>query len=185
MDITEKRLKELVKYNKTTGRFIWRVNKGTAKAGGDCGTVTKDGILQVRIDNIKYSVHRLIFLYENGRLPNCSISHIDGNNLNNKFSNLVLKGGERITQKVLKEVVTYNKESGLFRWKRCDFGDQYEGTVCGTYKPGRRSTVNIKGTRYFEDRLAFLYVMGQIPKKSIVHVNGELDDNCWENLGFV
>jgi hypothetical protein len=37
MDITQKKLKKLVKYNKNTGSFVWRVNKGMGKAGDDCG----------------------------------------------------------------------------------------------------------------------------------------------------
>jgi hypothetical protein len=181
MDLTQKKLKKLVKYNKNTGSFVWRVNKGMGKAGDDCGTVINTGVLQVGIDGVKYSVHRLIFLYETGKIPNCRISHIDGNKLNNKFSNLS-KGVERITQQDLKDIVTYNKESGLFRWKRHDLGDKYIGTVCGSYKPDMRSTLTINGVRHFEDRLAFLYVTGRMPKKTIKHLNGELDDNCWVNL---
>jgi hypothetical protein len=182
MDITQKKLKKLVKYNKNTGSFVWRVNKGIGKAGDDCGTVINTGVLQVGIDGVKYSVHRLIFLYETGKIPNCGISHLDGNKLNNKLSNLALKGTEGITQDGLKNFVTYSKQSGLFRWKKNYLGGKHEGKVCGSYKPGMRSTLTIKGRRYFEDRLAFLYVKGKMPKKTIMHLNSELDDNCWENL---
>jgi hypothetical protein len=54
-----------------------------------------------------------------------------------------------LTQKQLKNLVTYNKDSGIFRWKNDDLkGGIKKGTVCGTDVPGERSrmVINIPST---------------------------------------
>jgi len=51
------------------------------------GSLSAAGYLRVSIDYRKYSIHRLIFLYHHGFLPE-KIDHIDQNKTNNKIENL-------------------------------------------------------------------------------------------------
>ena len=181
--LTQQRLKELIDYSKDTGIFKWRVAKGRSNAGDVCGTINRCGASQIRIDGVKYSAHRLAFLYVDGKLPGGYVCHTDSDGANNKFSNIYVKNSKRLTQKELKSLVTYNKDSGIFRWKNDDLkGGIKKGTVCGTDVPGERSRMVINNKRIREDRLAFIYMTGKIPKKRIIHKNGHLDDNRWENL---
>jgi hypothetical protein len=87
MTITQQRLKELLSYNPETGRFVWLIDKGRAKAGGSAGTW--DGYyLYVKLDQRRYAIHRLAWLYMMGEWPEADIDHWDTNGANNKFTNL-------------------------------------------------------------------------------------------------
>jgi hypothetical protein len=69
------------------GELYWKVNKGTATAGSLASKKRPDGYARVGIDGKRYFAHRLIFLMQYGRLPEC-IDHIDGNPSNNHIDNL-------------------------------------------------------------------------------------------------
>jgi hypothetical protein len=89
--LTADRLKEVVSYDPETGIFTWR--EGTpinlalrgAVAGGP---QTTHGYWRIGVDGRRYPAHRLAWLYVTGNWPQYGIDHIDGNRLNNKFSNL-------------------------------------------------------------------------------------------------
>ena len=83
--ITQNRLLELFIYQ--DGQLIWKINKPPAKIGTVIGSNHNDGYLHSRIDRRIYLLHRLIFLYHKGFLPEF-IDHIDGNRRNNKIGNL-------------------------------------------------------------------------------------------------
>lgn len=90
--ITQAELKDITHYNPETGSFIWLANIAPrAKIGSEIGEVTVKGNNKYRrviIYGKKYMVHRLVFLYLNGRLPDGDIDHIDGDGLNNRWLNL-------------------------------------------------------------------------------------------------
>lgn len=85
-----------------------------------------------------------------------------------------------MTQDELKANVTYDPETGIFRWVQS--------------KPGRRDTVGavlgprgyvqvcISGKRYYAHRLAWLYVHGVWPENLVDHVNQNTADNRIANL---
>ena len=79
--ITQERLKELFKYDPESGSFT-RVN-GVRKVGW----IEDTGYTRMSIDNVKYYLHRLAFLYMTGEFPEV-VDHINHNKLDNKFSNL-------------------------------------------------------------------------------------------------
>ena len=52
------------------------------------GWITADGRRQIMFKGKHYKAHRLIFLYEYGRLPDNDIDHINGKPLDNRIENL-------------------------------------------------------------------------------------------------
>jgi len=85
-------VRSLFHYDPDTGVFK-RI--GRLKCNGEItscdfvGTArSTHGYLQYTVKDKTYDVHRLIFLYVDGEFPECDIDHIDGNRLNNKWSNL-------------------------------------------------------------------------------------------------
>ena len=84
--ITQDYIKSLFTYN--DGRLYWNVRKSDRiRIGDEVGTKCSDGRINVKLDGKNYRLHRLIFLYHHGYLPNI-IDHIDGNNTNNIIENL-------------------------------------------------------------------------------------------------
>jgi len=64
-------------------KTIKNINFGIGtKAGG-----VDKGYYYIKVDRVKYSAHRLIFLYHHGYLPEF-IDHIDNDRLNNRIKNL-------------------------------------------------------------------------------------------------
>ena len=87
--ITQKRLKELLKYEQDSGNFVWLVDKGTAKAGKIAGCRNLvSGYIVIKIDKKLHLAHRLIFLYVEGRLPTNQVDHINRVRNDNRWINL-------------------------------------------------------------------------------------------------
>ena len=70
------------------GELYWKVRRGgSAVVGSLAGNTDTHGYRQVKINGIRYLMHRIIFLMHHGYLPEF-IDHIDNNRLNNKIENL-------------------------------------------------------------------------------------------------
>ena len=87
MTLTQDRLKELLNYDKFTGKFIRKVNKGSSKAGEEPGYFIA-GYRYIMIDGRSYPAHRLVFLYETGIYPNSDVDHKNMIRDDNRFENL-------------------------------------------------------------------------------------------------
>lgn len=74
-------LKEALSYNPETGLF-------TRNNGKPAGSISDQGYIRIKLQDRSYQAHRLAWLYMTGRKPVEQIDHIDGDRLNNKFSNL-------------------------------------------------------------------------------------------------
>ncbi len=86
--ITYERLRELIIYGPATGLFTWRVARARCIRPGDpAGFVTARGYVRVMIDGRTYQLHRLAFLYMEGRHPT-QIDHINGVRYDNRWVNL-------------------------------------------------------------------------------------------------
>lgn len=90
MELTQQTLKSLLRYDSTTGEFIWLVNRGRnfQHIGKLAGTVQKSGHISIRINGTKYLSHRLAWLYMTGSWPDGMIDHSNGNPSDNRFINL-------------------------------------------------------------------------------------------------
>ena len=84
--ISYERTKELFDYL-SDGELVWKVNVCNVKSGSLVGSSRKDGYKMTSVDCKKYLVHRLIFLWHKGYMPEY-IDHIDGDTRNNKIENL-------------------------------------------------------------------------------------------------
>lgn len=91
---------------------------------------------------------------------------------------------ETISQNRLKEVLSYDENTGLFTWvkvnKLCrvkvgDLSSQKE-TSGGYLK------ISVDGKTYYAHRLAWFYVYGYFPESNIDHINGNRKDNRIANL---
>lgn len=85
-------IKSLFHYDPETGVFR-RI--GRLKCNGDVAECdftptakSTHGYIQVRLMDVTFDIHTLIWLYMTGEYPQNDIDHLDGNRLNNKWSNL-------------------------------------------------------------------------------------------------
>lgn len=87
-DLTQKRLSEVLEYNKETGDFFWKVSLAKIIKIGDKAGSFCHGYLQTGIDCSIYANHHLAWLYVYGLFPEKDLDHIDGNKANNAILNL-------------------------------------------------------------------------------------------------
>lgn len=88
--LTLDRINELFSYDKETGVITWKtITSKRAKIGSVAGHLSH-GYRIINIDKKKYFAHKIVWMIENGSLPNSFIDHIDGNPLNNVITNLRL-----------------------------------------------------------------------------------------------
>jgi len=90
--LTADRARELLDYDPETGVLRWKKSTGAGKKNTESGCVFKGSgdksYIVVRIDNVLYRAHRVIWLIVHGRWCADQIDHIDGNGLNNRICNL-------------------------------------------------------------------------------------------------
>ena len=85
-------------------------------------------------------------------------------------------------QEMLKHLVHYNEETGIFTWKNPSSKANVTigGTIGGLNNSGSL-TICLQSKSYLAHKLAFIYMTGEAPK-NIQHLNGIRTDNRWSNL---
>ena len=84
-----------------------------------------------------------------------------------------------ITQEKLREVLDYNPETGIFRWRP---GRKRSGRRAGTDTPGVYSLIWIDDKSYLAHRLAILYTDGYWPETTVDHIDRDRNNNRRANL---
>jgi hypothetical protein len=90
-----------------------------------------------------------------------------------------------ITQSELKELLHYDKDTGVFTWLVAKGGRVKPGQVAGaitTSKAGKSYIlIQISGKKYMAHRVACLYVYGTFPENEMDHIDGQGMNNKWVN----
>jgi hypothetical protein len=87
-----------------------------------------------------------------------------------------------LTQARLKELLHYNPETGVFTWRVSGGRFQAGSRAGGVESSSGYRAIGVQRKNIREHRLAFLYMTGALPKFCVDHINGNRDDNRWENL---
>ncbi len=89
---------------------------------------------------------------------------------------------EILTQARLKELVLYDRNTGIFTWKASRIGCRKGDTAGCTNKHIGYKVIGIDKKLYMLHRLAWLYEHGELPKDQIDHINQNKLDNRIYNL---
>jgi hypothetical protein len=90
-----------------------------------------------------------------------------------------------VTQERLKELLSYDPETGVFTWKKSTSNRVKVGSEAGCFiTVDGYKRIQIDGKTYLSHQLVFLYVSGEFPTKEIDHINRVRNDNRLSNLRF-
>lgn len=87
-----------------------------------------------------------------------------------------------LTAERLREVLSYDPDTGLLTWRQTLSRRAVAGKVAGSLDNNGYVVVRIDRRIYKAHRLAWFLTTGAWPKTTIDHVNGAPADNRWENL---
>jgi len=99
-----------------------------------------------------------------------------------------------LTQGVLRELIHYSPDTGVFTWLErdrrwfqydgaCDYWNaQYSGKIAGWVNEKGYRIIRVLGPSYRAHRLAFLYMTGSFPPNQVDHIYGVRDDNRWKHI---
>lgn len=87
-----------------------------------------------------------------------------------------------LTQKRLKELLVYDKDSGFFFHKNKRRGVSHKNMLAGTVAIRGCIHISVDVKLYKAHRLAYLYENGKFPDLDIDHINHNPKDNSWVNL---
>lgn len=99
-----------------------------------------------------------------------------------------------LTQEVLKELLHYDPDTGIFTWKERDrryFTSTGHQTTWNKRFSGKETNglsvqgyvrISIFYKRYRAHRLAFLYMEGRFPRDKVDHWLGDRADNRWNKI---
>jgi len=116
--ITQARLKELLRYSPTTGRFWWiaksHPNSHTV-IGTEAGASTKGRYGRIMVDGERHGTHVLAWLYVTGSFPVNEIDHKDRDITNNRWRNLRAATRKQNTENRVVEGVDWMPRLGKWR----------------------------------------------------------------------
>ena len=82
----------------------------------------------------------------------------------------------------LRELLIYEPETGLFRWKIRRANRYKPGDIAGGISSKGYATILVDNTKQRANRLAWFYMTGEWPALIVDHINRVRSDNRWSNL---
>lgn len=82
----------------------------------------------------------------------------------------------------LKEVVSYNPDTGVFTWKKIPGRRVKAGKIAGSKHKDGSVTITIDQRKYRAGRLAWLFFYGVEPEHEVDHKDGDNTNNRIKNL---
>lgn len=95
--------------------------------------------------------------------------------------NIESGGKLSLTQDRLRELVSYDPDTGIFVWRKSR-GPVAAGDSANSINALGYVQIQIDGYNYSGHRLAWLYVHGEWPNHTVDHMNGKRSDNRIANL---
>ena len=89
-----------------------------------------------------------------------------------------------LTYEQVNEVLEYNPENGLLKWKQ-NVNKRFAGKIAGNLSKNGYIELSCKSWRLYGHRVAWLLTHKEWPKKHIDHIKGIRNDNRIENLRVV
>lgn len=87
-----------------------------------------------------------------------------------------------LTAERVQELLTYEPDTGLFRWKKPASNRMKPGQQAGSPNNLGYIYITVDGRKHRAHRLAWLVIHGQMPSQEIDHINGDRADNRASNL---
>ena len=87
-----------------------------------------------------------------------------------------------LTAERLRERVSYDPETGVFRWRARQFGRMKAGDLAGYFRKDGYLRIKLDRHDYLGHCLAWLYMTGEWPVDEVDHKNRITSDNRWDNL---
>ncbi|WP_080410369.1 HNH endonuclease signature motif containing protein [Burkholderia ubonensis] len=114
MSLTQSELKEILRYDSTSGEFFWLRNRYRAQVGQRAGYRQRDGYRRIGIMGVAYAEHRLAFLYMTGEMP-IEVDHKNRQRDDNRWENLRAATRSENSQNQEHLGVTYHAKAG--KWQ--------------------------------------------------------------------
>ncbi len=149
MELTQDRVRELFDYRED-GALIWRVYRSSnARPGDVAGYMKSHGYLYVSINEKRFIVHRVVFLWHHGYLPP-DVDHINGVRSDNRIENL--REASR-SQNLHNSKKSSRNTSGYKGVSWCDRRQKWRANICTNYKQrslGYFDTAELAAAAYAE-----------------------------------
>jgi hypothetical protein len=87
-DLVADDVRQILRYDATTGIFMWLVATGPRAKIGTVAGFKKKGYWSIQIHGRSYLAHRLAWLYVHGEWPDGELDHADNDKKNNAIANL-------------------------------------------------------------------------------------------------
>lgn len=91
----------------------------------------------------------------------------------------------RLSQATLKELLHYDPQHGIFSWNVTRSYKAREGDEAGSIRGTDGNVlITVNGKVWMANRLAWLYMTGELPPGRLIAINGERADLRWTNIAL-
>jgi hypothetical protein len=98
------------------------------------------------------------------------------------FFHTTKQRGNMLTASKLRQVISYNKSTGVMRWLVRTSNRIRVGGEAGSKRTDGFRKIVIGGKSYLANRLAVMHVTGTMPVNDVTFRNGNRADCRWRNL---